>query len=449
MLSSRQNERLCVRLGQLTIPLKITEREDIICDAMFAIHADPTENPGKTASGRKDWTAKQVAAERLRIMLTYKEQYDRDGFDTAFAWLNQLVDGQGADNDLQQNLTIFCAALLILQIDLQDDYLNAGKRRRLYELVEAILKVQGIDADSRLGFLASQLKQIKALDAVRQGRPWLALFDQVLAWQTGRRSHHARLHALTCLTTGLRALRLGLSELALESLLIAEQGGLDDSAFILARITRIQTLRLSQDYGAAQQLVSETRQSLHLNQEAALELSWEEAIIAGIVGGEDSWRDLFNLCRRGRSHYEVTYLLEAHLWARVMPSLKYLEILPKLATVKSNAGARVTRNIRFSLLIDVLNCLETIYEPGIQTAIKLPAVASVSDRLSNLPGIDRELLATLGLARWAFRQNLHLLGKILLAAYGKLSQSLSGGRSADVLALAPTPTSTPTLSASA
>lgn len=426
-----------VRLGQLTIPLKITEREEIICESIGRLQTDGNLSTQAANSMRKDWTAKLVASERARILVTFQDHANREGFDAAFNWLNQLVDGQKSESDIHYNLTGFCAALLILEIDLQDDFLTAPKRKRLYELVETILKVQGIDADSRLGYLVSHLKHLRALDAVRQGRPWLAFFDQVLAWQSGRRSNHSRLQALTALTTALRAMRLGQTDLALSGLNYAEQVGLDDSALILARLTRIQILRLRQNCTDALQLIDETRKTLHLGQEAVLELTWEEAVIAGILEGGDTWRNLFNLCRRGRPHYEVTYLLEAHLWARAMPSLKFLEILPKLATIKSKAGVVVTRNLRFSMLINVLNCLDTVYEAGIQAPIKIAAVAAVSDNLTKLPGVDRELLATLALARWAHRQNLNLPSSLLLGAYQNLCQSLSGGRSSDVLALAP------------
>lgn len=432
-----------MRLAQLNTPLKITERGEVLVGYIRQTANDTADLPVSVANSRKDWTAKQVEAARSQITSEFARRSEQEGFSEALTWIKQLVDSQTIAVSKHANLMIFCAALTLLELDLIHDFLSESERKRLLELGSAILKLQGIDPESRLGFLLGDIRQAKALDATRRGQTWSAFFEQMLSWQAGRRSNHVRLHGTATMNTALRALRLGNTGLAIEGLTLAEEQGLDPASQLLARVARVQALRLRGDLASAQALIDDTRRVLSINHEAELELTWEEAIIKAIAQGGDAWRDLFNLCRRGRPHYEATYLLEAHLWAYAAPSLKYLSILPKLSTIKANARGSVTRNIRFSLLISVVSCLETLYEPGLPSEIKLSALAEVSENLNRFPGIDRELLAKLAFARWAQRNNLGIICALLLGEYHAMCQRLTGGNSNDVLELSPSQSTTP------
>jgi hypothetical protein len=430
-------------LGQLNTPLKVTERGESIIGYLGRTLTEAGSAAPAQATGRRDWTAKQVDAERTQIAQEFARRSRDEGFEPAVSWIMHHVGVHEAHADGSANLTSFCAAVSTLELDIVHDFLTDPERKRLFGVAEAILKVHGIDGVSRLGFLLADVKQAKALDATRRGRTWAAFFEQMLSWQSGRRSNHVSLQGSAALNTALRALRLGNTSLAIEGLSFAEEVGLDPRSVTLARLARIQSLRLRGDLAAARSLIDETRRSMSLHHEAELELTWEDAIVRAMAEGGDAWRDLFNLCRRGRPHYEATYLLEAHLWARVMPSTKYLALLPKIATIKANAGGNVTRNVRFSLLISVVTCLEDLYQSGLPSETKLASLIEVSESLSRFPCIDRELLAKLALARWAQRANQSMICALLLGEYQALSRRLSDGSTDDVLSLSPTALPTP------
>ena len=432
-----------MRLGQLNTPLKVTERGEVLAGYLRQTVTDATDLTNSSHNSRKDWTAKQVDATRTQITAEFSQRCEREGFSVAVNWIRELVDQQTITISKNANLTVFCAALAILDLDLTHDFLSDVERKRLLDLAGSILKIQGIDPESRLGFLLGDVRQAKALDATRRGQTWSAFFEQMLSWQAGRRSNHVRLHGVATMNTALRALRLGNTGLAIEGLTLAEEQGLDPNSHILARVARIQALRLRGDLASAQALIDDTRKTTVLNHEAELEITWEEAIITAMTKCGDAWRDLFNMCRRGRPHYEATYLLEAHLWAHAAPSMKYLALLPKLSTIKANARGSVTRNIRFSLLISVVTCLETLYEPGLPSEVKLSALAEVSENLNRFQGIDRELIAKLAFARWAQRNNLGIVCALLLGEYHAMCQRLTGGASSDVLGLSPSSASNP------
>lgn len=427
-----------MRLARLDAPLKITERGEAMLGYSTQSAATLMDADDMTRmQGRHAWTQRLVEFEKSRLASEFNRLAASRDFASAISWIMRLLSQHEDESTVNGKLTSFCAALALLELDLTHDFLAPAERKRLLELAEAILKVQGIDAKSRLGYLLADARQAKALDASRRGRTWEAFFEQVASWQAGRRSMAVGFKGKAALQAGLRALRLGNIGLAIEALHAAEDLGLDQDSRVLARIARIQALRLSGELVQAEALLLVTKEDSQLSEEAILELDWEAAIIQGMQGDEDAWRHLFNLCRRGKPHYQATYLLEAHLWARVMPSNKYLLQLPKLSTIKTNAGASLTRNVRFAQLIAAVSTLEMLYETGPKAEVKLATLGELSENLASFSGIDRELLVKLALWRWAQRHNQGLIAALLQSEYQALSAKLSRGGSEDVLGLGP------------
>lgn len=321
--------------------------------------------------------------------------------------------------------------LLVVSALMRHARIGGLKRRdieRLQELGAAILRTQGIEpVDSRLSFLHGELHLGLSLAYLKDGSQWEAIWEHGLAIHLSRREP-AGAPGFLAHAAGIRSLRLGHAKLASRELERAV-ATLDDSrARRHALLERLKALRLGGDCHRAEEegrkLLSDPESTLGERQEAL----WEEKCRRAQSNGDVA--ELMASVRRGGSHHDAYYLLEAFLWSRAVKTRKWLAQYPTIRSIAPNAKLDLKgQGFRYHCAKVVESC----YDFGIPYELRLRAVGEALGDLGRLFTIEDELLVLAAAARWLARSQTELLAEVTAARYRALSLALTDGASDDAL----------------
>jgi hypothetical protein len=263
----------------------------------------------------------------------------------------------------------------------------------------------------------------------KRGRQWLAAWDQQLATYVSRLhpSGGAGFHALA---TATRLLRLGHAHLATQQLLEAEASSTSNVHRLRARLERVRALRLAGAADEAEALIAATDAEFKLDDAQRTELEWEGVCLAAQRTGDMS--RMVAAVKPGKRHEQVSYLVEASLWAKALPTRDWMSQTPRLSAL---AKSKTHRPRRLGIVYTCAVQLEQCYDYKIPLSTRLERLGAVLERLNMILTIDRELLILAAAARWLARSKAYPFAALVLSEYRAASLRLSGGRDPDVLGL--------------
>jgi len=300
---------------------------------------------------------------------------------------------------------------------------------RLVELALDILRLQDIKpAKSRLAFLYGELYQVRSQIFRQEGQPWQA------AWQQQMAHHLANPNPQEAgsqyLALGLRSFRLGHAAKARQYLCQAEQQGLEKQQLFLAKITKCQSLRLSGQLERALKDLSAGFEESHLEPRQLLELEWEK-ICCRLCASLDL-SEMFATVRKGRPHYQSSYIIEAFLWGALLKQRSWLMGPYKMQVIRRRAHLNPA-SLGFFYQVGIV--IEQSYDYDIPLATRLFNLGNHLGRSGELVTVDKELLFLAASFRFLNRSKAYELADLVKHQYAKLCHQLTEGDSDDVLGL--------------
>jgi len=134
--------------------------------------------------------------------------------------------------------------------------------------------------------------------------------------------------------------------------------------------------------------------------------------------------------RKGKSHHQPSYILEAFLWSRVIGETKWIDRYPTVRRVAWGSDFVLRRSI---LLHRCVMVLEQCYDFKIPFPIRLEAIGKVISSLNSLTTVDKELMVWGATLRWLGRGRSSGFYSLVMGEYKALSWRLTEGNSPDAL----------------
>jgi hypothetical protein len=362
---------------------------------------------------------------KLELDAVQQEQGATKKLEYILASIEHLAKSDEDDAMLKRFVLIISALL---------HHLNFGGLRNkqineLSDLAEAILKVAGIKPiKSQVSFLYGELHYVLGEIHLSNGEFMQGIWEHQLGSHLSTMTE--QLNYTRQLAMGIYALRLGNSQLGQHFLNRAEQQ--EESLIIRdkARVHLVRSRRLSGDINGSIELCKQYI-SQACDHSFRIEFEWEQ-ICAGISKG-DNPSSLISLCKRGRPHYQTSYLLECFLWLRSLPQTTYFGRIPKLTSL---AQYKEIRFRDYPVLHGICQQIENAYDTSIPFSTRLTTMKKILAKIPSIRNIDKELLVWVSLSRWLYRNRYMDIAAITFQEYISLSQRLSSGRSQDVLGIA-------------
>lgn len=310
----------------------------------------------------------------------------------------------------------------------QGSGLGLPQVRKLADVAEAILRTQGVQPGvSTLAFLYGELHVALSQIYRKEGQHWVAAWEQNLSGHLSQRDPIGGA-GFQALATGIQSARLGHSRLAVKSFVDAEAHGLPPSLHVRSRLERTRALRLAGDLAAAHALAAESAILPDISDAEKRELAWEQLCCRAQEAGDIA--PLMAAVRRGKSHYEYGYVLEASFWARSVETKQWLERVPKVKSITRNPALKPPQT---GLFHKCAAMLEECYQYRVPFDVRLNQLGKILPRISQLVTMDKELLVWSSMARWLARSRAFTLAAFALGEYQALSLKLTAGKKRDAL----------------
>ncbi len=373
------------------------------------------------------WTQKQVDAEKAKI----KKELDRAAsspgapsrLESALTRLTALAE----DDTPRGRLRRYIFAMSALVQHERGGGLSSREIDELVTLAYAILQAQGVrPRASRLASLFGDIHLIRSQIFRKQGEPWRAAWEQQVALQLAGEFPSGGL-GFQLLAAGNRALRLGHARLALSQFAEGLEGGLPEAAESRCQLARLHAAWLA---GDAQTLATAVAAgaALPLADDVKAEFAWNLLARGAAATGELA--PLLSATRRGGTHAEATYVVEACYWGLAVESRSFVERLPRLGSMRRN---KTLKPQRLGLWYEAGVVLQDCYDHDVPLTFRLRALSEVIERRQELLTVDKELLLLAAATRWLARSKAASLALLVLSEYRALSQRLSDGAAADAL----------------
>ena len=402
--------------------------------------AAPSKRPGVLIKRDQIWCGKVVQQQRARIEREILARLHRDNDPRALA--RELISTgklRTTPSYLAQ-LRLFLSLLQALELHGQSAGESAGESAGLsdtevllcYRRARSILIKHGVTPRrSRLSFLWRDLHQAMGRIHARDGRMWLAAWEQALGRHISGQSPEATEYEGVVRASYL-ALEVERVQEAIAQLLQAELPGTPRPTLNRLRIARARILRLSGATAAAVELVRRIGMELAdvPHTDLLVELQWERAALASLR--QQSLDPLVALIRRDRTCRQPEQLLALRLWTLAAKSKQWIGATPKAASLRRAGGRRrIDRTL--------LRCAEQIdrcYGGRTPLASRLQALGQALEEVEQIQDVEHRLLTWAAAGRWLVRSRKTQLADLVFARYHTLSLSLSCGLTKDVLQLA-------------
>jgi hypothetical protein len=374
------------------------------------------------------WSIKVVQSIQVEIKAVIAAEMERSGAEGTSAFMRGEIQRLGSSSDLEAPLRRLVYCISSLYHHRRHDCLKPSEVRSIYDLATAILRASGIKpAKSRVAFLFGDLHQVMTQIMLMEGRYWESALELARAHRFGEvsatDSEQQRSFAM-----GIRLERLGMLHDAL-----ATYDQIDASRLLPQNATNwlVRRLRLYRLLGRAQRhadLVNGYENSE--NQDIRREVLYEKTIADCIKTGE--FRSLFNLVRKGGTHYQMGYILETRFW---LASIKTREFLKELPTVLQ-LSRRIELNEQMdNLLIPISRLLDQVIDDDFSNNSRLDSMIAVLAKATTLPTFEQELLAMMTISRAASRRNFQDLSSLVANRYRFMCRAASNGQSDDLIGL--------------
>ena len=160
------------------------------------------------------------------------------------------------------------------------------------------------------------------------------------------------------------------------------------------------------------------------------ELIWELTLLE-LLQSHDL-NPMLKLIKKGSEHYRTSYIIEASLWALVMPSKQWLSRIPILENLKRRKDLQLEKSDPFFLMAKTL---QQCYDYDIPLVHRIRNLGQRLSEIRRLVNIDKEVLVWAAASRWLIRARCESLARLTLSEYRARSWTLSDGQSDDIFNL--------------
>lgn len=379
------------------------------------------------ALNRSLWTVTEVAEIKklIKAELDIKQQDAgiADKLEFILARIRLLNDCESAT----EGIKLFIYTMSALAHHERYGGLNPSQIKDLIQVAEATLKVFHITPQkSKLAFLYGELSMISSQIYLKDGQFWKATWEQYVAIHlSGNQAPGGK--KFVDLLFGIKYLRLGHGQRALAYFQAAESSESDPEIWMLARINRIRSLRLTGKFSEALTLNHETA-CLPIEPKLQLELNWERGCCE--VHQTQNLDLLYRMVEKGSSHYLASYVLEFFLWALAAPSFQWLNKLSKIRTLLRDDTLELKEQ---TFYYPIVRDLERAYDDKILLATRLQLLGGLLEKLNHCHSVDRQILILAAVSRWLMRNKIKELFEVILLEYVSLCNKVSQGQSNDLL----------------
>ncbi|SMF68219.1 hypothetical protein [Pseudobacteriovorax antillogorgiicola] len=374
---------------------------------------------------RSHWTQKKVLSEKLRI----KDKLDliqaNDGDQARLSHILTRIAELDQNLDPESMLSRFIYVVSALYHHARMGGLRPKQVSNLEEIGHGLLRINRVKPrSSLLSHLYSDLFSAMSQVHLIEGKMLDACWEKALAsrfdYETSRDNPY---HLLGM---GLKSFRNGNGHLA-EQYLTTAQNHLTGRAWELCFINRIKVYRLTNQISKIEQckLILNGKS---VSTELKTELMWEDCLLRLAQDGDP--RSMLALVKRNASHHQESYLLETQLWLRAVPSMNWIESLPKIASWQKNRNFCLKP---YQALVKFISCLEFLYDKNIPLDQRLNHARGAIAIIRDFRQLDKELLAWLGLSRWLVRVRAYDVAAFTFEEYRTISLKLSRGTCQDAL----------------
>ncbi len=374
------------------------------------------------------WSSRSIESEKAEIR-AWVETLPKEAKGRMQALLKE-VRHISKESGPRVPLRHFLLIVFTLAHHLRTGLLSEKEVHSLGYMGDALLRIQGVEpGKSRVAFLFGDLHLMLSQIFWKSGRQWDAAWEQFLATTQGGTSPQSGA-GTPFLAMANRAFRLGQTGTALDWLTEADSLGLDAGLSAQADLKRLMIHRLRRDFPAAEALSGELSARPGLSNDEKREIEWER-LCRGAESGEDIG-ELLNSVRRGKSHHEAEYAMEAFLWSRAVAPKRWIEQYPTFRKlVYSSAIEPKSKDPLFA----AVQSIEACYDASVSLGRRLRDLGEALSQVSKLVNVGHEVLVWAAALRWVTRVNLKQARRLVEEEYASLSRKLTGGKHADALGL--------------
>ncbi len=391
-----------------------------------------SESRKSRASRPTTWTSAQIDATRAAIKAELDAIAAAEGEEqavrTAMHRLATVSDDVNSESQLQAYVYIMSALVRFLRCGRG---ITLNQVQAFVDRVYTIMKLMRFRLDNtRISYLFGDLHAVVSQIYLRSGDIFAAAWEHQLALRLYK-GGDARSVGFQTHNAGVRALRRGDAKMAVELFAEAEGHSSEAADRIKSGMAIAKAHRLSGRLDFAQEVQARVKAQHELNQSAELEWIWEHALWQ--AQSTNDLAPMMQLVRRGKSHFQGRYLLEALLWAYAGQKTAPLEELSSVQSIKRSWIVEIDAQ---APLTKLLSTLDKVYDTDYPLEHRLQLLGKALARVSTLESIELELLYWLAATRWLVRSRAFGAAQTVFAEYRALSLRLSGGVTGDALGLA-------------
>ncbi|HET9239783.1 MAG TPA: hypothetical protein VFO10_21160 [Oligoflexus sp.] len=378
---------------------------------------------------RSLWTFPEVTEIKKLIKAELDRKLQEVGVASKLEFILLRINQLSASETPTDGIRLFVYAMSALAHHERHGGLQSSQVKDLMQVAEATLKVfQVTPQKSKLAFLYGELAMISSQIHLKDGQFWKATWEQYVSIQlSGNQPPGGK--QFVDLLFGIKYLRLGHGERALGYFHAAESSETSADVWMLARINRIRSLRLTGRFAEALSLNQETS-GLPIDPNLQLELDWERCCCE--VHQTQNLDELFKLVQKGSTHYRASYVLEFFLWALAAPTFQWLKKLPKIRTLLRDDSLELKEQ---GFYYPIVRDLERSYDEKVLLLTRLQLLGGILEKLNQCHSVDKQILILGAVSRWLHRNKIKELSGVILLEYVSLCTKVSQGRSSDLLGL--------------
>lgn len=379
------------------------------------------------------WQLKQVEAVRQAVFRHLDIAFEDAGIEARLTAALAAVADSGRAFTPEAQLERLIYVIAALAHHGRWGGLSDRDAKQLAQIAEAILLTHGVDkTSSTLSVLWGELHFARSQALRLAGRTWESFWEQHLAHQASRRAPVGT-SAFHSLASGLRALRLGMLDIATSALARAAEADLPERNREQAMLGHVQAVRLAGKHEEARshldKLLSSHRLSLLARRDAAWETLVQDAVASGNLNA------MTKAVGPHGDHRHGTFALEAFLWTRAAQSRQFEERLPGIRALRGVCGDVLSQAPAFRVCFTACSYIDDAYDPERPLHLRTRALGTCLHDASLLPSLDKELLLRAAACRWLYRAKQLEFAAFVFADYEMRCRQLSAGTNADVLNL--------------
>jgi hypothetical protein len=381
----------------------------------------------KTSKGHL-WSDKVITDIRAAIKTRIEEEFKTSNSDQVskfiLAGISQWLTS--ADSDGALKAYVWMMSALVHQV--RYGSFTTAQSNRIFDDAMDLLRISGVPADHpRLGILYSDLYAAMSQIHHTQGAPWASFWYQQLSFRAAN-GNKERDKAHQSLAFAIRAIRIGLGDIADRELNFAESNLKNHRERCKARMHRIKIARLSSDWSKFKDLSDDLIGWSSIEQSFLHELQWEKICSESVLS--QSPELIKRAIQKSGSHYQPIYVCEGRMRLLSHSSFREHEKLSKLSTLIADTTLGINR---LGEPYKALSVIEQSHDEHIPISTRFESIGRMMSRLNLMITFEQELLFLGAAVRWLSRNGHIPMAEVCMKELEYRSARFSNGRCLDSL----------------